>query len=73
MGFRVPVNEWFRGDMRGFLLEHLAGSSSLTRHYYNGAALDRVLHEHLQGRQNHEKTLWMLLNLEIWHRAYRHA
>jgi asparagine synthase (glutamine-hydrolysing) len=32
-----------------------------------------VLQEHLQGRQNHEKTLWMLLNLEIWHRAYRHA
>jgi asparagine synthase (glutamine-hydrolysing) len=67
------VNEWFRRDMRGYLLEHLAGSSSLTRPYYNGAMLDRVLQEHLQGRQNHEKTLWMLLNLEIWHRAYRHA
>jgi asparagine synthase (glutamine-hydrolysing) len=73
VGFRVPVNEWFRRDMRGYLLEHLAGSSSVTRPYYNGAMLDRVLQEHLQGRQNHEKTLWMLLNLEIWHRAYRHA
>jgi asparagine synthase (glutamine-hydrolysing) len=73
VGFRVPVNEWFRGDMRAFLLEHLAGSASLTRPYYNSAVLDRMLQEHLQGRQNHEKMLWMLLNLEIWHRVYRHA
>jgi asparagine synthase (glutamine-hydrolysing) len=73
VGFRVPVNEWFRGEMRAFLLEHLAGSASLTRSYYNSAVLDRMLQEHLQGRQNHEKMLWMLLNLEIWHRVYRHA
>ena len=73
VGFRVPVNEWFRGEMRGFLLEHLAGASSLTRPYYNPGTLDRLLEEHLKGRQNHEKLLWMLLNLEIWQRTYRHA
>jgi asparagine synthase (glutamine-hydrolysing) len=32
-----------------------------------------VMEEHLKGRQNHEKLLWMLLNLEIWHRTYRPA
>jgi asparagine synthase (glutamine-hydrolysing) len=71
VGFRVPVNEWFRGDMRGFLLDHLKGSSSLTRRYYDAAILDGVLDEHLKGRQNHEKLLWTLLNLEIWHRTYQ--
>jgi asparagine synthase (glutamine-hydrolysing) len=73
VGFRVPVNEWFRGEMRGFLLDHLAGSASLTRSYYNAGVLDQVMEEHLKGRQNHEKLLWMLLNLEIWHRTYRPA
>jgi asparagine synthase (glutamine-hydrolysing) len=73
VGFRVPVNEWFRGDMREFLLDHLRGSSSLTRLYYNASVLDGVLDEHLKGRQNHEKLLWMLLNLEIWHRTYQRA
>src|SRR4029078_6243328 len=24
VGFRVPVNEWFRGSMRGFLMDHLS-------------------------------------------------
>jgi asparagine synthase (glutamine-hydrolysing) len=70
VGFRVPVNEWFRGKMRGFLLDHLRNGSSLTRAYYDARALDHVLAEHLNGRQNHEKLLWALLNLEIWHRQY---
>ncbi|HZQ72199.1 MAG TPA: asparagine synthase (glutamine-hydrolyzing) [Burkholderiales bacterium] len=73
VGFRVPVNEWFRGPMRDYLLEHLRGSGSLTRRYYDPAALDRVLDNHLEGRQNQEKLLWTLLNLEIWHRQYRPA
>jgi asparagine synthase (glutamine-hydrolysing) len=71
VGFRVPVNEWFRGDMREFLLDHLQGAGSLTRPYYNVGVLDRMLDEHLKGTQNHEKLLWMLLNLEIWGRTYR--
>ena len=26
VGFRVPVNEWFRGDLRDYLMEHLASA-----------------------------------------------
>jgi asparagine synthase (glutamine-hydrolysing) len=70
VGFRVPVNEWFRGEMREYLLDHLQSASSMTRAYYDARALDQVLAEHLNGGQNHEKLLWALLNLEIWHRQY---
>jgi asparagine synthase (glutamine-hydrolysing) len=73
VGFRVPVNQWFRGEMRGYLLDHLQSGSSLTRPYYENRVLDQVLQEHLNGRQNHEKLLWALLNLEIWHRQYGRA
>ena len=71
VGFRVPVNEWFRGSMRDYLLDHLTGKDSVTRAYYRPAVLARYLDEHIQGRQNHEKLLWSLLTLEIWHREYR--
>jgi asparagine synthase (glutamine-hydrolysing) len=73
VGFRVPVNRWFQTGMRDFLLDHLQGGDSMTRKYYAPQTLDRVLAEHLHGRQNHEKLLWSLLNLEIWHRQYAHA
>jgi len=70
VGFRVPVNEWFRTSMREYLRDHLLGSESRTRGYYQPQMLHRYLDEHMAGRQNHEKLLWSMLNLEIWHREY---
>lgn len=70
VGFRVPVNEWFRGSMREYLYGHLTGNDSITRGYYHQAVLDKVLSDHVSGKHNHEKLLWCLLNLEIWHREY---
>ena len=70
VGFRVPVNRWFQGPMREFVQDHLRGPGSHTRAYYDPAVLDRTLDDHVRGRQNHEKLLWSLLNLEIWHRQY---
>ncbi|HVC30295.1 MAG TPA: asparagine synthase (glutamine-hydrolyzing), partial [Steroidobacteraceae bacterium] len=61
IGFRVPVNEWFRGSMRGYLTDHLLGSDSRTRGYYRQGVLRSYLDEHTAGRQNHEKLLWSLL------------
>jgi asparagine synthase (glutamine-hydrolysing) len=67
----APAAGWLRGEMRDFLLDHLRGSASLTRAYYSAAALDRMLDEHLNDTQDHEKPLWTLLNLEILHRTCR--
>ena len=70
IGFRVPVNEWFRVSMREYLTDHLLGADSRTREYYRPQALRRYVDEHARGRQNHEKLLWSLLTLEIWHREF---
>jgi asparagine synthase (glutamine-hydrolysing) len=70
-GWRLDFGGWLRNELREFALDHLQGRSSVTRHYYDAAALDRVLDEHLRGKKNHETLLWTLLNLEIWHRTYR--
>ena len=70
VGFRVPVNQWFQGPLKDYLCDHLKGHESRTRRYYDPQVLDRMLDDHIQGRQNHEKLLWALLNLEIWHRQY---
>jgi len=70
VGFRVPVNKWFQGPLKEYLCDHLRGSESKTRAYYDPQVLDRMVDDHIDGRQNHEKLLWALLNLEIWHRQY---
>ena len=68
LGFRVPVGEWFRGGMRDYLYDHLIGADSRTSVYYNKSVLLRILSEHTKRKKNHEKLLWSLLNLEIWHK-----
>lgn len=70
VGFQMPISEWFRGPMRDYLYDHLTGSDSITREYYRREVLEKILNEHMQQRRNHEKLLWSLLNLEIWHRQY---
>ena len=71
VGFRVPVNEWFRGPMRDYLRDHLQSASSSRPGLTTMPAFSTgVLAEHMGGRHNHEKLLWALLNLEIWHRHY---
>ncbi len=70
VGFRVPVNEWFQGPMREYLFDHLTGSDSVTNAYYQPKELNKILDEHMQGKQNHEKLLWTLLTLEIFQRRY---
>jgi asparagine synthase (glutamine-hydrolysing) len=70
VGFRVPVNKWFQGPLKAYLCDHLRGRESKTRIYFDPQVLDRMVDDHVEGRQNHEKLLWALLNLEIWHRQY---
>jgi len=71
VGFRVPINEWFRGPMRGFVHELIDAPGSLTRALCDKGIIDRTLAEHETGRRNHEKLIWMLVNLELFQRHFR--
>lgn len=71
VGFRVPVNEWFQGKLRGWVKDLLLGPQSYTRDWYRRDVLVRLVDEHVAGRHNHEKALWMLVTLELFQRAYR--
>jgi asparagine synthase (glutamine-hydrolysing) len=70
VGFRVPVNVWFQTDLKPYIEDMLLSASAKTRDYYRRPALERVVDEHVRGRQNHEKLIWTMLNLELWHREY---
>ena len=71
VGFRVPVNEWFQGSMKDYLCDHILSHNSETSKYFNRPILERYVNEHISRQQNHEKLLWAILNLEIWHKEYK--
>jgi asparagine synthase (glutamine-hydrolysing) len=65
-GFRVPVGAWFRTEQLEAVRELLDSRSSRVREILDGKVLRRLLEEHMTARQNHEKVLWTIANLEIF-------
>lgn len=70
MGFGVPLDGWFRGELRGFAQDVLTDSRTRGRGILRPAAVDRLLADHLQGRRDHSSQLWSLICLELWCRAW---
>lgn len=71
VGFRVPVEHWFRTGMSDQLRDLLQSGGAAVRQVCNAREIDRLVKEHLDGTQNHEKILWALANLEQFFRIFR--
>ncbi len=65
-GFGVPLDRWFREDLRGYL-DHMLGSPGRPRATASaGRAIDGLIAEHADGRRNRGGALWTLLTLEVF-------
>jgi asparagine synthase (glutamine-hydrolysing) len=65
-GFGVPLERWFRTDLRGYLDQTLRTPAARIRAFVKPEALDGLLSEHESGRANHRDALWALLTLELF-------
>ena len=70
MGFSVPINEWFRTDLREMAHDVLLSPRCSQREYFTPASVEKLLQEHSEGLSDHGARLWDLLMLELWHRTY---
>jgi len=68
MGFGVPLAHWFRNDLRDLPTDVLLDRRSLDRGYFRRSEIERLIKEHREGRADHASRLWVLLQLEYWHR-----
>lgn len=65
-GFAVPIGQWLRGPLRGFLTDALAPARLQRLPYLNAPGIQRLIQEHLDGVADHRKPLWALLCLTSW-------
>jgi asparagine synthase (glutamine-hydrolysing) len=70
MGFGVPLDHWFRGELKPMLHDTLLDPASLQRGYFEPAAIRRLIDEHVEGKWDHSYRLWNLLCFELWQRTY---
>lgn len=68
MGFGVPLGRWFRHELRDLPSEILLDSRSLARGYFQRSELERLIDDHRAGLANNGTSLWVLMQLEMWHR-----
>jgi asparagine synthase (glutamine-hydrolysing) len=70
MGFGVPIDHWFRHELREMAYDVLLDARARQRGYFRPEIVRRYLDEHVEGRAHHHPRLWSLLMLEQWHRVF---
>jgi asparagine synthase (glutamine-hydrolysing) len=70
MGFGVPLDHWFRHELKDYVREILLDRHTLQRGYFRLESVTQLLDEHQQGRFNHGYRLWSLLIWELWQREW---
>jgi asparagine synthase (glutamine-hydrolysing) len=66
MGFGVPIDRWFRSELRELLLDYLSPSRLKKEGLFDETIVENKIKEHLSGRINHQYRLWALLMWEMW-------
>ena len=70
VGFRVPLDEWFRGSLKDYAHDLLLGRDAFISRYLQRGPIEAMLQDHMRGRRNEELRLWTLLGFEVWHRTF---
>jgi asparagine synthase (glutamine-hydrolysing) len=68
MGFGVPLARWFRDELRDLPTDVLLDKRSLDRGYFRTNEIESLIREHREHIGDHSARLWVLLQLELWHR-----
>ncbi|PID28833.1 MAG: asparagine synthase (glutamine-hydrolyzing) [Candidatus Cloacimonadota bacterium] len=69
-GFSSPDNSWFKGDSIEFVKEKLFNENANIYKYMDKKATQKLINEHLEGKENRRLFIWSLLNFEEWSDIY---
>jgi asparagine synthase (glutamine-hydrolysing) len=70
LGFPVPLGRWARERYAPFIRRTILGPRALAREMFEPRILERLVAEHEGGIANHTDRLWLLVNVEMWHRIF---
>jgi asparagine synthase (glutamine-hydrolysing) len=66
-GFGVPVDHWFKKDLKDELLRMLDKDFLERQGIFKFKAVQKLINEHLQGKENHKSKLWNLFVFQKWY------
>ena len=66
MGFGIPIIKWMRGELYGYLKEHLLESDGPMYDFLDKRMVARLLEDHKNGVADYSNHLWSVLLLKFW-------
>ena len=70
-GFSAPDASWFKGESIAYVRSRLLRDSARIYEVLDRAAVQSLVGEHLEGRQNRRLLIWSLLSLESWFERFQ--
>jgi asparagine synthetase B (glutamine-hydrolysing) len=69
-GWPIPLDHWFRQDMKTLVGDVLLGDTTKQRGIYHPQAVQKMLETHWAGKAQYGRQIFLLLCMEMWLRAY---
>ena len=69
LGFPVPVRAWLREEKYAAILRE-AFASDAAEKFFNTAALNKMLDQHLSGKRDNWRQLWCVFIFLVWYDEY---
>ena len=69
-GFSAPDASWFKGESIDYVRRVLFDKQAHLYDYLDRTAIQELVAEHLDGKQNRRLLIWSLLNVEWWLRTF---
>ncbi len=67
MGFGVPVDQWFRHELKELVRDTLLSRRAADRGLFRRGSVESLLDRHQKKGENWATLIWNLLMLEMWH------
>jgi len=65
-GFSAPDASWFKGESIDYVRRRLFANRARIYEFLDREAIQALVNEHLDGKQNRRLLIWSLLNVEQW-------
>lgn len=69
-GFRVPIEHWFRNELRDYTKDILLGEETHIHQWIKKEAIAAIIQEHIDTKINNANKIWALLTLELWYKNF---
>lgn len=69
-GFAVPIDIWFRGQLKPILTKAFSDENLKKLGFFNKTAIHEIMARHFSGREDLSQTLFALLMFDAWHKLF---